>query len=119
MEDDQVKKKLLTMGIVVFLFSSLMITTHAENTRAMKVTTMTSEGIFRTSDDAIYIDSEDIKNLRLAVNTNADILDSVNGMVDNKADGSTLQTPTGSPKIQCEYTAATGSTANHLKITLR
>lgn len=114
------KRKLLAIGAVMVMMSSLMITAHADNVRAMKVTTQTSAGIVHTSDDSVYIDSEDIKNLRTAVNTNADLLDSTLGMVENKVNGTVVQTPAGSPKIQCEYTAATGgSGSNYLKITLR
>ena len=113
------KRKLLVTGAITLIMSFSVITAHADNAKAVKVSTQTSAGIVHTSDDSVYIDSEDIKNLRTAVNMNADLLDSKLGMVENKADGIILQTPVGSPKIQCEYTAATGSGSNHLKITLR
>lgn len=108
------RKKIMFL-VAITLMGGAAVTVHAGNNKAIKVPSQTSSGIVHTTDDSVYIDSEDIKSLRVAVNTNADLLNGALGVVENKKDGQKLETPEGSPKIQCEYTAAD----NHLKITLR
>lgn len=64
-----------TMAVV--LTSACIISVRADDAAAATVPEANSVGIIQTDDHSVCFDAEDVKNIRTAVNTNAEILDDV------------------------------------------
>ena len=73
------KNVVRTIVCVLTLSSACMLFVHADGKSAMTIPGLKSAGIVESSDGSVCLDSEDIKNLRMAVNSNAALLDDVSG----------------------------------------
>lgn len=90
------KKKRFAIALAAILSSACILSVHADDSAVVTVPRQNSVGIVQSDDYSIYIDAEDIKNIRLAVNTNAQLLDDVRktlGMTKSTYDPTILYEP--------------------------